>query len=250
MKLEFSLPTNKLTAIMKAISAVADECVMNVADTGIKIRMIDPSNAAMIVVDMSPSSFDSYEAEEGMIAVDVREVLEKIATFDADTVLKISFDEYNKKLVVEAEGAHYGIYTVAPSATRKVPQIPNLDLPLEVELDAARLRMMIKRAGLVSDHLMLGYSAEKEFFVSAQGDLNDFEQGTLENPIKTVHKSELTTLYSLDMLEPMVKIASDLVNLRMGRDLPLIMLFAILDVDVTYLLAPRIEKANEVAKDA
>jgi DNA polymerase III sliding clamp (beta) subunit (PCNA family) len=229
---------------MKAIRAVGDDCVLNISDAGIKIRMIDPSNAAMVVVDMAPGSFDAFDADEGDIALDTREVLEKTSTFDDDTVLKISWDGYNKRLIVEGEGAKYGIYTIAPSATRKVPTIPNLDLPLEVEIDAARLRKMIKRAGLVSDHIMMGYTPELEFFVSSEGDLNNFEQGTLENPVKIIYKQDLTTLYSLDMLEPMAKIANELVNIRLGRDLPLIMLFALEDVDITYLLAPRIEKAN------
>jgi DNA polymerase III sliding clamp (beta) subunit (PCNA family) len=218
MKLEFSISARKINGIMKAIRAVGDDCVLNISDAGIKIRMIDPSNAAMVVVDMAPGSFDAFDADEGDIALDTREVLEKTSTFDDDTVLKISWDGYNKRLIVEGEGAKYGIYTIAPSATRKVPTIPNLDLPLEIEIDAARLRKMIKRAGLVSDHIMMGYTPELEFFVSSEG--------------------------ALDMLEPMAKIANELVNIRLGRDLPLIMLFALEDVDITYLLAPRIEKAN------
>jgi len=244
MKLDFSLPARQLNAVLKALWAVGDECVLQVSDRGIKIRMIDPSNAAMVVVDMAPATFASFEGEEGDVGIDIREVMEKTVTFDAETVLKASFDGYNNRLVVEGEGARYGIRTIDVSATRKVPNIPNLDLPLEVEIDADRFRQMIKRAGLVSDHITIGYNAEEEFFVSSESDMNNFQQGTLDHPVKIIYKSDIATLYSLDMLEPMAKIASDVVDIRMGRDLPIIMSFVLESVDVTYLLAPRIEKAD------
>ncbi|MCD6163141.1 MAG: hypothetical protein J7K40_12110 [candidate division Zixibacteria bacterium] len=244
MKLDFSLPARQLNAVLKALWAVGNECVLQVSDRGIKIRMIDPSNAAMVVVDMAPATFISFDGEEGDIGIDIREVMEKTVTFDADTVLKASFDEYNKRLVVEGEGARYGIKTIALSSVRKVPDIPDLDLPLEVEIDANRFRQMTKRAGLVSDHITIGHNAEEEFFVSSESDMNNFRQGTIDHPITIIYKSDIATLYSLDMLEPMAKIISDTVNIRIGRDLPIIMSFVLENVDVTYLLAPRIEKAS------
>lgn len=242
MKLEFSLPAGKFNNVLKAIWAIGEECVLMISDRGIDIRMIDPSNAAMIVVDMAPVTFDTFDADKGEIAIDIREVLEKTLTFTPDAILKVTWDEFNKRLVTESEGARYGIHTIAPSATRKIPTMPKLDLPLEVEIGSDRLRLMIKRAGVVSDHIMLGYTTEEAFFVSSEGDLDVFQQGTLENPVKIVKTAELVTLYSLEMLEPMVKIAKDIVNIRLGRDQPLIMAFALEDVDITYLLAPRIEK--------
>lgn len=247
MKLEFTLAAAKLNAVLKAVLAVNTDCVLAVSDSGITIRMIDPSNAAMIAVDMAPPSFDTFDAEEGDIAVDTREILEKTTTFDPATVLTVSFDNHNKKIIVTGEGARYGIATMPISAVRKVPNIPNLDLPVEVEVDAAQFRKMVKRAGLVSDHIMIGYSTADEFFVSAEGDTNNFKQDTLQNPCKIIYKSELETLYSLDMIEPMVKIATGLMNIRLGRDLPMIMVFDLEGVEITFLLAPRIEKTAEDA---
>lgn len=245
MKLDTTISTRVLIAVLKAVSAVTDECTLQCSHEGISISMIDASNAAMVVIDMPPAIFGTFEAEEGQIGLDTREVLVKASTFDDDTILSMSFDDYNKRIVIAGEGARYGIRTMPVASLRKTPNLPNLDLPLEVEIGADRFRQMIKRSGLVSDHIMIGYNDGLSFFVSSEGDMDNFEQGTLDHPIKIIYKSDLVTLYSIDMLEPMAKMTTEIVNLRLGRDLPLVMLFDLEGVAVTYLLAPRIEKANE-----
>jgi len=246
MKLEFTISASKLNAVLKAVLAVTIDCLMSFDKDGIRIRMIDPSNAAMIDLNMpSGIAFETFDAEEGDIAVDARQVLEKTTTFDNDTVLTVSFDAHTKKIKVVGDGARYGISTMPTTSVRKVPTIPDLDLPLEVEMDASRFKQMIKRAGLVSDHILVGYTDADAFFVAAEGDTDNFQQNTVDQPCKMIYKTVLETLYSLEMIDPMAKIATGPVNIRLGGNLPLTMSFVLEDVDIMYLLAPRIEKTAE-----
>jgi DNA polymerase III sliding clamp (beta) subunit (PCNA family) len=227
---------------MKAVTAITDECILICSHENISIQVIDPSNAAMVSVIISPESFEKFDVTDVEIGIDVREVIVKASTFSPDTILSVSFDDHSKRIVIVGEGARYGIRTMPPESMYKVPTLPELDLPLKVEIDATVLRQMLKRAGLVSDHLALGYDSKRKFFVLAKGDIDDFEQNTAETQIVIRKESDLISLYSIEMLEPMTKIATGDVNLSLGRDLPLTMRFEIDDIEVIYLLAPRIEK--------
>jgi hypothetical protein len=161
--------------------------------------------------------------------------------------VSIAWDEYNKKINISGEGAKWGLRTIDYKTVRNPPQIPNIDMPLDVKIEAERFRRMVKRAGMVSDHITIGYGHVEDedadvFYVSSLGDTDDFREDIFGKDVIIEKTAILDTLYSMDMLMMIAKNLEGIVQIRLGRDLPAIFDYDMAGVPITYLLAPRIEK--------
>lgn len=247
MKFEAMLEARTLNRLLKAVHTVSDECVLEISPYKVSIRVVDPSNAMMVVVDIPSEVFSKYDVSEGEIGIDVDALLLKTNTYAADVDVSLVWDEYNRKINLSGDGAKWGVRSINVKDVRKPPGIPNLELPLEVDINAERFKRMLKRAGMVSEHVLVGFGpadegAEETFYVSAMGDTDDFREDVTGEDITINTPAVLETLYSVDMLSDIAKNFEGLVHIHAGRDLPATFEFDLGDVPVTFLLAPRIER--------
>jgi proliferating cell nuclear antigen len=133
---------------------------------------------------------------------------------------------------------------IDPTAIRKEPRIPELDLPAHVTLHGSELRRAIKAAEKVSDHVVLGVS-DDVFYMEAKGDIDSLKLKIPSTELLGLKPGEARSLFSLDYLEDMSKSLgkAEQVTLEMGMDYPLRISFKLgQQVEVSYLLAPRIEQ--------
>lgn len=251
MKFEATIEARMLNAVLKAVHVVSYDCVFNISPDGLSIRVVDPSNAMMIAVDIPNDVFSKYDASEGKIGVNVDALLLKTNTYAADTAVTLVWDEYQKRINLSGDGAKWGVRSIDAETVRKPPSIPNLDLPLEVEIEAERFKRMIKRAGTVSEYVVIGFGTaegetEETFFVSAEGDIDNFREDVSNKSPDIVIESPavIETLYSLNMLSDIAKNLEGRVEIRLGRDMPATFDFDMLTGSATFLLAPRIEGAD------
>lgn len=247
MKLEAVIEARILNGVLKAVQAVSEDCVINFSHDNVSIRVVDASNAMAIDAEMPDSVFTLYDADEGKIGADVDALFAKTNTYTADVDVRLVWDDFQHKINISGEGAKWGVRSIDPNTVRKPPNMPNLDLPLDVQIDAERFRRMVKRAGMISDHITIGYGiAEGEtteaFYVSSLTETDDFREDVFGKDIIIESSAILDTLYSMDMLAMIAKNLEGMVNIRLGRDLPVIFDFDLAGVPITYLIAPRIEK--------
>ena len=247
MKLEAAIEARILNGVLKAVLAVSADCVLDITPGVLSIRVVDASNAMMIAVEMQSDVFTLYDVDEGKIGVDVDALYAKTNTYTADVDVSLVWDDFGKKINISGEGAKWGVRAIDPNTIRKPPNMPTMDMPLNVQIDAERFRRMVKRAGMVSDHVTIGFgpaeeNAEETFYVTALGDTDDFREDVFGKDITIEKSATLETLYSYDMLMDVAKNLEGNVSISLGRDLPVIFDFEMGDVPLTFLLAPRIEK--------
>jgi len=66
-----------LKTISRAITTLVSECRMHFLTKGIHSRAVDPSNVAMVIVDVPKESLESYRLEsEKTIGVDMNRIFE------------------------------------------------------------------------------------------------------------------------------------------------------------------------------
>ena len=82
--------------------------------------------------------------------------------------VQLELDEESHKLKIGVGSLSYTLSLIDPTAIRKEPRIPELDLPAHVTLPGLELRRAVKAAEKVSDHVILGVSDEG-FFMEANG---------------------------------------------------------------------------------
>jgi len=145
---------------------------------------------------------------------------------------------------VKFGGIKYSVALIDPSAIRKEPKIPELELPAKVVLDAGELKKAIQAADKVGDQVIFR-TDETGFYIEAEGDIDKitFHMGEME--LIEFNREPARSMFSLEYLKDFVKVAStgDIATIYLGDNYPLRLILELADgrLKVEYLLAPRIE---------
>ncbi len=235
-----------LQATLDSVSVLVDECKIRLEETELSIRAVDPANVGMVDLTLSAEAFESYQADGGIIGVDLSR-LENIAGMaDRGQLVELELDEQTRKLEIRIDGLEYTLALIDPDSIRQEPDIPDLDLPAEVGLAGSEIDRAVTAAEMVSDHIALGVDATAEsFYVDAEGDTDDVHFEMTTEDLIGLQPGAAHSLFSLDYLADMNKaIPKDAeVTLELGEEFPVKIHFDIAEGNgtVTYMLAPRIQ---------
>ncbi len=228
---------------IEAVSTLVDEAKFRITKDGISARAVDPANVAMVAFDLKAGAFESYQATEGEIGIDLNR-LNDILGMTSDKV-ELSLNEETRKLEIRSGSLAYTLSLLDPSSIRKEPKVPNLELPAKIVLNGSELKRAVKAAEKVSDHMALGVR-DKTFYVEAEGDLDKVRLDLPESSLISIQSTgNVRSLFSLDYLNDLAKSLgkAEQVTIDLGTDYPVKFTFNIAGGNgtVTYLLAPRIE---------
>ncbi|MDJ1432677.1 DNA polymerase sliding clamp [Halostagnicola sp. A-GB9-2] len=235
-----------LTSTLDSISVLVDECKIHLEEEGLEIRAVDPANVGMVDLSLDAAAFESYEADGGLIGVDLSRLEDIAGMAESGQLIQFELDEETRKLHIQIDGLEYTLALIDPDSIRQEPDIPDLDLPAEVVLEGKDLNRSVTAADMVSDHIALGVDETDEFFyVNAEGDTDDVHLELTRDDLIDLQVGPARSLFSLDYLKDMNKaIPSDTeVTLALGEEFPIKMYFGFAEGDgqVTYMLAPRIQ---------
>ncbi len=229
---------------IEAVSSLVDEVKFSLSESGIELKAVDPANVAMVSLKIGAEAFDYFKATPGEIGVDLVRLSDVLSMADKGETVQLELDEESHKLKIGVGSLSYTLSLIDPTAIRKEPRIPELDLPAHVTLPGGELRRAVKAAEKVSDHVILGVSDEG-FYMEAKGDIDSLKLKIPSTELLGMKPGEARSLFSLDYLEDMSKSIGKAgeVTLELGIDYPLRVHFRVgQSVEINYLLAPRIEQ--------
>jgi len=229
---------------IEAVSSLVDEVKFSLSEKGLELKAVDPANVAMVSLVVRPEAFDYFKVTPGEIGVDLVRLSDVLSMADKGENVQLELDEENHKLKIGVGSLSYTLSLIDPTAIKKEPKIPELDLPAHVTLPGGELRRAVKAAEKVSDHVILGVSDES-FYMEAKGDIDSLKLKIPSTELLGMKPGEARSLFSLDYLEDMSKAIGKAteVTLEMGIDYPLRVNFKLgQSIDISYLLAPRIEQ--------
>ncbi|WP_435334177.1 DNA polymerase sliding clamp [Haloarchaeobius sp. TZWWS8] len=235
-----------LKTTLDSVSVLVDECKIHLNEDGFEIRAVDPANVGMVDLRLSAAAFESYEADGGVIGVNLSRLEDIAGMADSGQLVELELDEETRKLHIQIDGLEYTLALIDPDSIRKEPDIPDLDLPAEVTVEGKDINRAVKAADMVSDHIALGVDADKKtFFVNAEGDTDDVHLELDEEDLIDLQAGNARSLFSLDYLKDMDKaIPKDAeVTLELGEEFPVMIHFDIAEGQgtVLFVLAPRIQ---------
>ena len=235
-----------LRMVLDSVGALVDECKIRLEDDGITIRAVDPANVGMVDVTLSANAFESYEADGGLIGVNLTRLDDIAGMANAGDVILLELDEETRKLHIKIDGLEYTLALIDPDSIRQEPDIPDLDLAASVVVEGKDVNRAVRAADMVSDHIALGVDEEAEaFYVSAEGDTDDVHLQLDRDDLIDLTVGPARSLFSLEYLKDMNKaIPADAeVMIDVGEEFPVKIGFEIAEGqgDVTYMLAPRIQ---------
>ncbi|AHG02566.1 DNA polymerase [Halobacterium sp. DL1] len=235
-----------LRETLDSVSVLVDECKIHLDEDGISIRAVDPANVGMVDLDLGAAAFESYEADGGIIGVNLSRLEDIAGMADAGQLVQLELDEETRKLHIQIEGLEYTLALIDPDSIRQEPDIPDLDLSAHVVVEGKDIDRAVRAADMVSDHIALGVdTADELFYVDAAGDTDDVHLELTRDQLIDLEAGDAHSLFSLDYLKDMNKaIPKDAeVELELGDEYPVKLHFDIAEAQghVTYMLAPRIQ---------
>jgi len=231
---------------LDSVSVLVEECKVHLEEDGLSIRAVDPANVGMVDLTLDAAAFESYEADGGLIGVDLSRLQDIAGMADRGQLVELELDEETRKLHIQIEGLEYTLALIDPDSIRQEPDIPDLDLAAEIVIEGADIDRAVTAADMVSDHIALGVDEDDElFYVDAEGDTDDVHFELDTGDLIGLQAGPAHSLFSLDYLGDIDKaIPSDAeVTVELGEEFPVKLHFEIAEGDghVTYMLAPRIQ---------
>jgi proliferating cell nuclear antigen len=238
-----------LLTTLDSVSVLVDECKLHLEDDGIDIKAVDPANVGMVDLSLSADAFESYEADGGVIGVNLSRLEDVAGMADAGQLVHLELDKETRKLHIAIDGLEYTLALIDPDSIRQEPELPDLDLPAEIVIEGRDINQAVTAADMVSDHIALGVDDDEDmFYVDAEGDTDDVHLERTRDDLIDLQAGPAHSLFSLDYCKDMNKaIPKDAeVTTELGEEFPFKMHFDIADGEgsVTYLLAPRIQSED------
>ena len=241
------VPVQSLEDALDPVATLVDECTIRLDEDELSIRAVDPANVGMADVSLPERAFESYEADGGVIGVNLDRLQDVLSMGDKGDLAKLELNEETRKLHIQIGELSYTLALIDPDSVRKEPDIPDLDLPADVAFEGSELSRAVTAADLVGDHVSLSADPDgQEFVVSAQGDTDDVEVTLGHDELATADVGESAeSLFSLDYLKDMARpIGSDvIVSFKLGTEMPVKFRYTNGEASVEHLLAPRVESS-------
>ncbi len=233
-----------LKTMAKAMVALVSEARFHFKSEGFHSRAVDPANVAMVIVDVPSDSFEVYSVdEEEVIGVDVNRVHDISKTIKSKELVELKVE--GSTMTIKFGSVQYSVQLIDPSAIRKEPKVPNLELPAKIVMDAGEFKKVIQAADKISDHVVFR-SDDSGFYIEAEGDVDKIEFHMSEGELIEFNKAVARSMFSVEYLKEFVKIAGsgDLLTIYLGTNYPVRLIFDVCDgkAKVEYILAPRIEE--------
>ncbi|GAA0650494.1 DNA polymerase sliding clamp [Salarchaeum japonicum] len=240
------ISADTLRTTLDAVSVLVDECKIHLNEDGLAIRAVDPANVGMVDLELSSDAFESYDADGGLIGVNLSRLEDIAGMADAGQLIHLELDEETRKLHIQIEGLEYTLALIDPDSIRQEPDLPDLDLPATVVIEGGDLDRAVRAADMVSDHIALGVDDTSElFYVDAEGDTDDVHLELDADDLIDLEVGPAHSLFSLDYLKDMNKaIPKDAeITAELGEEFPVKLHFDLAEGQgsVTYMLAPRIQ---------
>jgi len=241
-----SITSQKLVECIDALKALVAEAEFSMKPEGIYVAAVDASNVAMVTLDLASKAFESYEATEMVLGIDLKKMDGILEMSVKDEIVGLEVDEVSHKFIIKMKGLAYTMSLLDPASIRKLSKIPKLDLPGSVRFRGEDLRRGIKATKKVGDFVYIGISG-KGFFIEGIGDTDSVKLELTRDEVIEMRYADVKAMFSLDYLLDISKVSSKAaeITLELGTDFPLRIKHKVADGngDMMYILAPRVESS-------
>jgi len=224
-----------------AVSALIDEGTLQITKEGLKLRAMDPSQIALVDLDLPAKAFEKYEVSEPTnIGIDFLELSKITKRSKPEDKIELALDS---RLKIVFKGKTKREFNVAIiEASSSPPKEPSIEYTSEVKIAPDTVKEALKDAELVSNHVAL--SLDKSFSIKSDGDTGSVGIDFPEDSVLAVDiKEKARSVFSLEHLNNILKAAESpaVAILKLRSDAPLRVEYAVGEGRVIYYLAPRIE---------
>lgn len=242
-KAKMTDPKLMVDAVKAGYELVKDEVTFKIGKEGLVLRAMDPANVAMVILELGKEAFEEYELEEeSFIGVNMERFMQVLKR--AKRAESLEMDVSGGKMELVYKGKYRRRFTIPLLALESGPRPePDLQFSVKAVVQPRLLKEAVDDATVVSDAMTL-VAANEELHLLAQGDLGDVEtiirkeQGLEEIDIEENARAKYSTEYLKKLAKTRV---GDEVGLAFKSDYPLMLQFSEPNVELAFILAPRMD---------
>lgn len=235
------------STLLESISALVDECVIDITEDKISVQAQDMSNVAMVEATLHESGFEEFSGSNQEIGVPLDPLEEMTNLASASDTLRLTYEEPDESLRIELDGLTYQLSLIDPEMIESLDTIPEPPAGARATITGDDLQQSIEAAEMLESALSMEATDNDTFSLQASGETDNFsyDVDSGDNVNVNVNGSEPATKYSEDFLGEMtVAVDRDTpVTLAYQEAYPMELSFSFADSagDIRYFLAPRIQ---------
>ena len=242
---QVAIKSTPIKEFVGTLRAIVDEAKFHIGPDGIQARAVDPANVAMDDIELCAAGFESYEASDGVLGLNLERLEEVLKLADKGDLVQMAFDTTAVKLVIHIDGVEFTMACIDPDSIRQEPDIPEMELPISFTVDEGQLKRGIKAADMVSDHIsLLCDEANQSAHIIASGDTDNVDLELSDDDLIELTAVDGEAMFSLDYVKDIArKIPNNAeVSLTFGSDFPVKIRYEFADGEgqVLSMIAPRI----------
>lgn len=252
---------------LKPVFAIDDECRLNISPEGLSVKVVDPANVAMIILDLPKEVFHEgeYLVDETLqVGLDVASYKSLFEGAEDNETAELSIEQYEEKgaqkhrLILKIVDIFEQTLTLMkPDAVRRMVKIPSLTFRAHNEVSKEFLKRCFDLAAKAGDYIIMTARTELHelvpelparptFTMEAGDDVRKFKAKLTTGVEITAESPEvrLKSIFSLEYLCVMVEAIGDgeIVTLYLDNDYLLMLDFKVLEHgQASFTVAPRIE---------
>jgi proliferating cell nuclear antigen len=236
--------------IVDALATLLTEVHFVVSESGLTLRQLDSSKAAMVDLNLPKSVFQEYDCDgEQDICLGMDELAKVSKRMSGTDTLEFTLDEKEKrfeiKMTDQAE-RRFKLQLLIPPEDRA--NKPSMAFDVRAELFADSFKQAVKDIGVISSHIRISADSSSIKF-TGEGDTGEAEViltsgGEDASLFSLKAAKESTAMYALNYLVEITKsLTSDSITMQFSTDKPILMEFKLAeDGKISFLLAPRVER--------
>ena len=233
-----------ISKIIDTLGVVVEDARFDFSESGLEIRVVDPTHVAMIRMKIDSAAFETWELDETSLGLELRKIKELVSLGGPTDMIEMAYGDETGVLTVNLGKIDRNIRPL-DNSTMTPPTLPELKLPCKVTISGADFTQALKAARQVGD--LVNFSIdENTFTVHVLGSTDSVTVAFNKDELQHIEcEGPARSQYSLTYLVPLSKVFGNLesVNIGFGENYPLSMSFNFYDgaAEVQYFLAPRVE---------
>jgi proliferating cell nuclear antigen len=228
-----------MSKAIELISELVTEVRIKVTEFGLSITAIDPANVAMVGFKIPKSSFSQFESDKEVLGVNLDSLKQILKRCSAGSF--IIFEKKDNFLNIQIQDRIRRNFTLSLiDIEGDEKEMPSLEYSSKVEIDSVDLIASVEDCAVVADACSFIVN-EGRFIIEAKG-LNSARAEFSGDEAK-VEAENCKSKYSIEYLIKFIKGAklSNKTTLRFAEDHPLRMDVRTDSMELSFLLAPRVE---------
>lgn len=225
--------------IIDIISELVTEVRIKVGDVGLSIIAMDPANVAMVGFWLPRTAFSQFESGEEVLGINLdnlKRILKRCGSGSSlilekkDNTLEIQIQDRIRR--------NFTLSLIDIESEEK--EIPNLEFSSKVELNSIDFIASIEDCLIVAD--ACSFTIKDGKFIIEASSLNSAMSEFSGDEAK-INAENCSAKYSLEYLQKFIKGAklSEKTILQFAEDHPLRIDFKIEQIELSFILAPRVE---------